>query len=198
MAGTQEGKGIRVRPSHSILALLSFIASFGLARTFTSISPDIVLVRSGLHIHHFWYGLILLSIGGWVGISYDSERTNRWAAAMFGAGGGLVGDEIGLPLTFGDYWTGITYSVIIILMSLFGILILMTRYRGMIEKNFWHILRGHPSFYLGFSSLVVSVIFIAESRSDLITSLSTVVALSAILCIISRWALRRQNTKKSM
>ncbi|HML02489.1 MAG TPA: hypothetical protein VK487_03845, partial [Candidatus Bathyarchaeia archaeon] len=59
-------------------------------------SPRTILVRYGLHIHHFWFGLVLLVVGGWLGISYENERIDRVAAILFGAGGGLVADEVGL------------------------------------------------------------------------------------------------------
>lgn len=97
-----------MRPNLSVLVLVSFTVSFLAARLFTTLYPRVVLVNSGYHIHHFWFGLAMLAIGGWVGISYQDERANRIAAIIFGSGGGLIGDEVGLLLTFGDYTTGIT------------------------------------------------------------------------------------------
>jgi hypothetical protein len=89
---------IQEKPNLSILALISFIASFTIARTFTTINPDTVLISGNYHIHHFWFGIAMLAIGGWLGISYTSERTDRLAAILFGAGGGLIGDEVGLHI----------------------------------------------------------------------------------------------------
>jgi hypothetical protein len=51
-------------------------------------------------------GIALLAIGGWLGISYDDKETNRVASILYGAGGGLIVDEVGLLLTFNNYWTG--------------------------------------------------------------------------------------------
>jgi len=77
----------RTRPNLSVLAMISFIASFSVARIFTTLYPDLTLVNNSLHIHHFWFGLAMLAIGGWLGISYVDERTNRLAAILFGLGG---------------------------------------------------------------------------------------------------------------
>ena len=79
------------------------MVSFVMARLFTILNPNVVLVGGNFHIHHFWYGLALLSVGEWLGISYSGEEVDRLAAVLFGAGGGLIGDEIKLLLTFGDY-----------------------------------------------------------------------------------------------
>jgi hypothetical protein len=86
------GEEIKEKPNLSIIALTSFIASFLIARIFTTLNPNIVLISVDYHIHHFWYGIALLAVGGWLGISYQSEKIDRLAAILFGAGGGLIGD----------------------------------------------------------------------------------------------------------
>jgi hypothetical protein len=68
-----EDTKIKRRPNLSVLALISFIASFAIARTFTTLSPKMVLLTGSLHIHHFWYGILMVAIGGWLGISYNDE-----------------------------------------------------------------------------------------------------------------------------
>lgn len=42
---------VKPKPNLSILALASFIASFIIARTFTSLYPKIVWEVSGYHVH---------------------------------------------------------------------------------------------------------------------------------------------------
>ena len=90
---------IKTKPNLSIISLMSFITSFIITRAFTSLFPGTILEVKGYHIHHFWYGLAMLVVSGWLGISIEDERINRVAASLFGAGGGLVGGEIGLLLT---------------------------------------------------------------------------------------------------
>ena len=124
------------RPSLSILALVSFIASFAVARTVTAVGRHVVINIGGFHIHHIYYGIILLAIGGWLGISYNEERIARLAAVLYGAGGGLIGDEAGLLLTnFRSYWTGITYTIVVFFIVFAFTLILVTRYSRIISAE---------------------------------------------------------------
>lgn len=172
----------RTKPQLSMLALVSFTASFAIARMFTTLYPNIVLVSSGLHIHHFWYGLAILAVGGWLGISYQSERIDRLAAILFGAGGGIVGDEIGLLLTFGDYWTGATYTIIIVFITFASMLTLLSRYSRIIRAEFTQFLSNNFSLYFGFFLAVVSIAFIMETDEIIIVVVSS--GLTIMACII--------------
>ena len=73
-------KRFQPRANFAIVALLSFILSFIVARTFTTFFPSTVLVSNGIHVHHFWFGIVLLAIGGWLGISYNDVDADRLAA----------------------------------------------------------------------------------------------------------------------
>jgi len=53
------------RVHFAALALISFILSVLVARAFTHFYPGAVLISGDLHIHHFWFGIALLAIGGW-------------------------------------------------------------------------------------------------------------------------------------
>jgi hypothetical protein len=75
------------------------------------------LVGGGLHIHHFWFGIALLAVGGWLGISFNNKDIDMVAAIIYGVGGGLIVDEVGLLLTFGNYWSGLTWTLLIVLLS---------------------------------------------------------------------------------
>ena len=153
---------LKARPHLSALALVSFVVAFLAARSFTTLYPEIVLVRGGFHIHHFWYGMCMLAVGGWLGISYDHDRIRRVAAIIFGAGGGLVGDEVGLLLTFGDYWTGITYTVVIVFLTVATLLIFSIRYSRIFHRELAILLSNHPAFYSGVFLLVVTVGFLLD------------------------------------
>lgn len=160
------------------------MASFAVARTFTMLYPQVVLIRGGLHIHHFWYGLAMLTLGGWLGISYENERVNQVAAIIFGAGGGLVGDEVGLLLTFRDYQTGITYTFLIAFLVFASMLILLNRYSKIIRLKFTQILRRHAALYFGVFLAAVSIAFILETENTLVIAVSTVLTLSACIIIL--------------
>lgn len=178
-------RDVESRPNLSTLAIVSFVCSFLVARAFTTLYPNIVLVGSGLHIHHFWYGLALLSLGGWLGISLQNEKTNRLSAILFGAGGGLVGDEVGLLLTFGDYWSGITFTAVVTFLALVTILTLFIRHSGAIISEFNQFLKSNASLYVGAFLLAVSIAFITETENTAVTAVSSVTAIFACAIILA-------------
>ena len=87
---------------------VAFVASFLGARLFATPNPTVTVVRGGIHFHHFWYGLAMVISAGWLGITLNNERMGRNLAIVFGLGAGLIGDEVGLLLTFGDYTSNLT------------------------------------------------------------------------------------------
>jgi hypothetical protein len=183
-----EEKPVR-RANLSLLALISFVASFVMARAFTAISPDVVLIGNGFHIHHFWYGIMMLAIGGWLGISYTEERIDRLAAVIYGAGGGLIGDEVGLLLTFGNYWTGLTYTIIVIFLAFASTFILFRRYSKAILAEIGGFTRSKASFYFGVILAAVSFAFIT-TNNFLVTSVSVVTTIVACIIIVAYIAQR--------
>jgi hypothetical protein len=185
----------RTKPNLSLIALLSFIASFAVARTFTSMNPDTVLIGGGFHIHHFWYGLAMLAIGGWLGISYESERINRVAAILFGAGGGLIGDEVGLLLTLENYWSEITYTVVVTFVTIATMLILLSRYSKIIQTEIGEFLSGNAALYLGVFLAAVSLAFVLETDNTIVIVTSVIVTLVAFALIIT-YFLRRISKKR--
>jgi hypothetical protein len=182
----------RERPSLSVLALAFFVVSFVIARVFTTISPDTVLVSGSLHVHHFWYGLIMLAIGGWLGISYNDVKIDRFAAVLFGAGGGLIVDEVGLLLTLEteNYWAGITYTFVIIFVASASILILIGRYYRVIRTEFAEFLTSNASLYIGVFLVAVSAAFLIESDNIVILTLSSVIAIASCVLIMSYFVRR--------
>jgi len=183
---------IKEKPNLSLLALISFIASFLVARIFTTINSSIVLISGGYHVHHFWYGIALLALGGWLGISYQSERIDRLAAIIFGAGGGLIGDEVGLLLTLnaGDYWAEITYTFIIVFLAFASILVLISRYRNIIRAEFTQFLRSNASLYISVFIALISIAFLIDTENAIIIAVSSVSAVVAIIIILAHFIQR--------
>ncbi len=175
------------KPDLSVLALMSFIASFVVARAFTTLSPRTVVVTSGLHIHHFWYGIALLVVGGWLGISYHDERIDRFAAIIFGIGGGLVGDEVGILLTFESevYWASISYTFIIILITAASILTLLNKYSGTIRKGFMEFLSSSSGLFVGVVLLAISIAFVVDAAFFLNFGGVAVIVAAAILLALA-------------
>jgi len=190
----EKGK-ILEKPNLSILAMVSFIASFTIARTFTTINPDTVLISGNYHIHHFWFGIALLAIGGWLGISYQNERTDRLAAILFGAGGGLIGDEVGLLLTLENYWAETTYTFIIVFLTFASMLILLNKYHKLIRTEFTQFLRSNASLYFGVFLAAVSIAFILETDNTTIITVSSVLTIAACFIILA-YFFQRIRTKR--
>jgi len=189
-----ENEKIKERPNLSVLALVSFLASFMVARIFTTLSPSTVLISGGYHIHHYWYGLIILAIGGWLGISYENERINRVAAILFGAGGGIIGDEVGLLLT-SEYWTGITFTFLMIFLAFASILILLFRFSRISLNEFSQFFHSQTSFYLGIFLATISVAFILETN-DIAVMIASIVLTMIGLTIILYYFIHRFRTRK--
>jgi len=187
---------LRKKRQNPDLTFQSFVCSFLVARAFTTLYPNVVLVGSGLHVHHFWYGLAMLSIGGWLGISYNDERIDRLAAILFGAGGGLVGDEVGLLLTFGDYWSGITFTVVLTFLALVSVLTLFIRHSGAISSEFNQFLTSNASLYIGVFLLAVSIAFITETNLPVVTAVSGVTATIACVIIVA-YFIQRVHSRRA-
>jgi len=182
-----EVKHAERRPNMSVLALISFACSFAVSRLFTILNPSVILITSGFHIHHFWFGILMLAIGGWLGISYDEARIDRIGAIFFGAGGGLIGDEVGILLTFRgeNYWAGISYTFVIVFLALASILVLVNKYSSVIVKEFAEFSGSRGGFYLAVFIEVVSLAFLIDTNNPLIIAITGIIAVVAFFTIFS-------------
>jgi len=79
------------------------------------------LYIKGYHIHHFYYGILLLIASNWLTLIRYKKLYRRiskaLASIMFGGGLGLIIDEFGLLLTMefgikGNYWALQSYYAI--------------------------------------------------------------------------------------
>jgi hypothetical protein len=95
------------------LILIAFVCSFGFIRTSAHMIraqvswwPGNVETKSGTHIHHLVWGILLLMVMGYVGIA--TAIPDPWfelVAIGFGVGMGLALDEFALWLNLEDvYW----------------------------------------------------------------------------------------------
>jgi len=174
------------KPNLSFIMLVFFLASFAVARVFTAFFPSAVLLVQGYHIHHFWYGLALLAIGGWLGINYRDDHVERIAAIIFGVGGGLVGDEIGLLITFGDYYSELTYTFVIALLAFAFMATLLKRHGQAIVTEFYGFFRQNIDLYVGLFLAFLSSAFLIQSENTLVILLSGVTLLVALALVLRR------------
>jgi hypothetical protein len=100
------------------IIFVSFALSFSAARAMVTYGPDwLRLFIREYHIHHFYYGFILLAVANWIALTTDRKHMEQFAAVLFGVGLGLFIDEFGLLLTCTtpdkdcDYWARQSFDV---------------------------------------------------------------------------------------
>jgi len=182
------GDGTRGRSSaeHGLafLTLLSFVTTFLAARTFTMLAPGTVIVAGGVHFHHFWYGLAMVVGAGWLAIASTHPEFDRVYAIVFGLGSGLIGDEVGLLLTLGDYQSELTYVFFVGVLAFAGIGLLLVRYRAQLERDVLSLGAGERMTHLGIFIACLSAVawafgFLATGLA--VTSLGGALALSGVV-----------------
>lgn len=92
-----------------LIILLTFAVSLIIIRAVTILQREGFLPTqdaSGLYIHHMVFGIIILIIAGYVGLSFwDNRKLRPWISAFFGFGAALTIDEFALWLFLDDvYW----------------------------------------------------------------------------------------------
>lgn len=168
----------------AFLALAGFFVSFLTARSFTTINPDIVVVSSGIHFHHFWYGLVMVCVAGWLGIASTRPEHDRVYALTFGLGLGLIGDETGLLLTLGDYNSELTYAVVLGGTAFAGMVYLIFRHSERIKDEVFLLGRGERAVHLGVSAIAVSSLAFAF---DYLSIGAVILAAGLILVLAGTW-----------
>jgi hypothetical protein len=99
----------------ALKVLASFLLTFAAMRMITAIIRyDIfphgpfryVVTKSGLHIHHLFWGILLLMATGFGALATRSPRWHLRIAVVFGIALGLTLDEFAMWLRLADvYWT---------------------------------------------------------------------------------------------
>jgi hypothetical protein len=120
------------------LILIAFVLSFGFIRTSAHMIraqvswwPGNVETKTGTHVHHLVWGILLLLSMGYVGISTDiGTPWLELVAIAFGIGMGLTMDEFALWLNLQDvYWQekgrqsidAVVVTVVLLVIALLGL-----------------------------------------------------------------------------
>jgi len=137
---TEYRKHVDYRREAALRVFITFIVTFLLIRGLTyGIRYQILPVRnvvtsSGLHIHHFVWGIFILLLVGFIALSVDQARWHPLLAIAYGIGAALALDEFALWLNLEDvYWAKAGRSsldVVIVFAALIGLY--LAAYR------FWH------------------------------------------------------------
>jgi len=177
----------------SFLAILAFLASFFGSRLFATLNPQVVVVQQGIHFHHFWYGLALIAVAGWLGIARRGDRLDRIYAILYGLGAGFIGDEVGLLLTFGNYNSELTYVFFTGAVSFIFLAMLILRYKDRLVKDVLSIYFAERVFQLGVFLLGFSTLFFAFGLS---LQGAAIVLLGLTLAAAGRLKERRSTFKE--
>lgn len=144
-----------------------------------------MLVGGGIHFHHFWFGLLLLAVGGWLGINYNRKEVDMVAAIVYGVGGGLIADEVGLLLTFEDYYSGLTWTFLLLLIAFVTTLFLFWKYRESVYAELHEFIGSKASLYIGILLAAVSVAFVVETDNFYVTLVSVVLTVAGVLIALA-------------
>ncbi len=108
------------------IVMLSGIATSGGASSGSAAGiPVRELWLGGYHIHHFFYGFLLLVAAGGISLFFPSV-SRRWTAVLYGLGIGIFVDEWGLLVTMGDYHARSSWFAGITFLSLFVLALIVT------------------------------------------------------------------------
>src|SRR5207247_10398204 len=77
----------------SFLGTLAFMTAFFGARVFAILNPTVVVAQGSIHFHHFWYGLGMITLAGWLGIALKRPKLVRTYELILFLGDGLNGDD---------------------------------------------------------------------------------------------------------
>jgi hypothetical protein len=137
-----------------IAFLLTFIASRTLViLIMTHHLPDLFLQLGGTHIHHLNYGIFLLAtVAGVLLFAKLNDAQRIVCALVYGVGMALTFDEFGMWLHLGgSYWQRASFDAVIVVLSVFGLLAFIPRWRDLRSHHFITggvLLVAVASFYL--------------------------------------------------
>lgn len=105
------------------LVLISFFSSFVISRGYIYLTSHDLLADvlevdyvtiNNVHIHHFIWGIIIISICGFISLVNVSRSLHRSLAVFYGIGLGLTFDEFAIWIKLDtNYFSHLTYDSII-------------------------------------------------------------------------------------
>ncbi len=190
MSSTVQARKSVISHGLAFLGLLAFMVSFIGARVFTTLYPRTWVVAGGIHFHHFWYGLAMVGIAGWLGIISTLPSHRRVYALVFGLGGGLIGDEIGLLLTFGNYYSGLTYVFGVGFIGFASLSLLFISYRDRIRYDVLGIRTGERVAHIG---VVVAGLSVLAFSVDALLPASVILVVGALMVALGTWLNKKRS-----
>lgn len=151
------------RDAVSFIILFLFLLTFVISRTIiylntANIIPDAWFINRsirGVHIHHLAFGIVILTITGYLALVFPNKRIKHFISALYGIGLGLAYDEFGMWLRLqDDYWVRQSYDAIaIITVILINIIYFSTLWQKILLKTITLFLRFIHLRFSGFQKL---------------------------------------------
>ena len=109
---THHVRHLDVSRAVALRALLAFLVTFAFLRALTAVIHfhllpiHDVITKSGLHIHHLFWGILLLMVTGFAALATRDPAWHLRIAIVFGCALALTLDEFALWLRLADvYWS---------------------------------------------------------------------------------------------
>jgi hypothetical protein len=82
-------------PRRTEFATLVFLLTVAIARLNSNVIPRFGVSMSGIHIHHYVFGIFILTAAGYLALAFKGPRATFLIALFYGLGVGLTFDEFG-------------------------------------------------------------------------------------------------------
>ena len=82
-------------PRRTEFATLVFLLTVAIARLNSNMIPTFGVRMSGIHIHHYVFGIFILTAAGYLALVFKGPRATFLIALFYGLGVGLTFDEFG-------------------------------------------------------------------------------------------------------
>jgi len=118
----------------------AFILTIAAARIFSMFLPRVHWEPvPGMHIHHYVYGIFILTAAGYLALIFKGDRATMWIALLYGLGVGLTFDEFGMwvnpPFVRGVRWNTNGLTIVILALAAAGLLPILGRRRPSPEPS---------------------------------------------------------------
>src|SRR5213076_2769433 len=117
----------------------AFIFTAAGARLFSLVLPWVHWEPiPGLHIHHYVYGIFILTVAGYFALIFKGPAATMWIALLYGLGVGLTFDEFGMwvnpPFVRGVRWNSNGLMIIVLALGLLGLVPVFRRRHSAADK----------------------------------------------------------------
>ena len=109
----------------------AFLLTITVARLISTVAPRFGATVGGVHIHHYVYGIFILTIAGYLALIFKGQRATSWIALLYGCGVGLTFDEFGFWINpvfqRGVRWNTRGISIIVVALVIAGLIPIIRR-----------------------------------------------------------------------